>query len=90
MGHDHHHHHFLLSPVEEQRAATKLFQRLLSAANLFTYLHVFPSFRASSIIDLLQVFLGLPLFLVPWGFQSNAIRSTAFSSFLIVCPIQAI
>jgi hypothetical protein len=23
---------------------------------------------------------------VPWGFQSNAIRSTAFSSFLTVCP----
>jgi hypothetical protein len=24
---------------------------------------------------------------VPWGFQSNAILSTAFSSFLIVCPM---
>jgi hypothetical protein len=60
----HHHHHFLSSPVEEQRADTKLFQRLLSAANLFTSLHVFPSLRASPIIDLLQVFLGLPLFLV--------------------------
>jgi hypothetical protein len=50
--------------VEEQRAATKLFQRLLCAANLFTSLHVFPPLCASSIIDLLQVFLGLPLFLV--------------------------
>jgi hypothetical protein len=85
--HHHHYHHFLSSPVEEQRAATKLFQRFLSAANLFTSLHVFPSLRASSNTDLLQVCLGLPLFLVPWGFQSNAIRSTAVSSFLIVCPI---
>jgi hypothetical protein len=65
----------------------KLFQRLLSAAKLFTSLHVLPSLCASSITDLLQVFFGLPLFLVPWGFQSNAILSTAFSSFLIVCPI---
>jgi hypothetical protein len=24
---------------------------------------------------------------VPWGFQCNTILSTAFSSFLIVCPI---
>ena len=37
--------------------------------------------------DLLQLFLGLPLFLLPWGFHSRAAFDISPSSFLNVWPI---
>ena len=37
--------------------------------------------------DLLQLFLGLPLFLLPWGFHSRAAFGISPSSFLSVWPI---
>jgi hypothetical protein len=43
--------------------------------------------EASPSIDLFQVFFGLPLFLVPCGFQFSTVLSTAFGPFLILCPI---
>ena len=42
---------------------------------------------ASLITDLLQLFLGLPLFLFPWGFQNRAAFDISPSSFLNVWPI---
>jgi hypothetical protein len=42
---------------------------------------------ASLITDLLQLFLGLPLFLLPWGFHSRAAFGISPSSFLNVWPI---
>ena len=54
-----------------------------AAMNLssFQLLHV------SLITDLLQLFLGLPLFLFLWGFQSRAAFGISPSSFLYVWPI---
>ena len=37
--------------------------------------------------ELLQLFLGLPLFLLPWGFHSTAAFDISPSSFLNVWPI---
>ena len=53
------------------------FHFCLSAAKNLSSSQLLP---ASLITDLLQLFLGLPLFLFPWGFQS---RST-FITFLIL------
>jgi len=47
----------------------------------------FQLLAASLIIDLLQLFFGLPLFLFPWGFQSRAVFGISSSSFLNVWPI---
>ena len=44
-------------------------------------------YPASLMTDLLQLFLGLPLFLFPWGFHSRAAFDISPSSFLNVWPI---
>jgi hypothetical protein len=49
----------------------KFFRFVLSFANLFTSLQVFP-FSPISSTDLLHVFLGLPRLRAPCGFQSGA------------------
>ena len=77
-----------VSSLEEHRGFTKYFHRTLFVANFFTSLHVFPSLAISSKTVCFHVFLGLPLSLLPWAFQSKVILSTALFSFLIVCPIQ--
>jgi len=56
---------------------------LLAAKNLSS----FQLLPASLITDLLQLFLGLPLFLFPWGFQSRVAFGISPSSFLNVWPI---
>ena len=56
---------------------------LLAAKNLSSF-QLLPT---SLITDLLQLFLGLPLFLFPWGFQSRAAFGISPSSFLNVWPI---
>ena len=56
----------------------------LSAAKNLSSFQLLP---ASLIIDLLQLFFGLPLFLFPWGFQSRAAFGISPSSFLNVWPI---
>ena len=58
--------------------------RLSAAKNLSS----FQLLPASLITDLLQLFLGLPLFLFPWGFQSRAAFGISPSSFLNVRPIR--
>jgi len=61
------------------------FHFCLSAAKNFSSFQLLP---ASLITDLLQLFLGLPLFLFPWGFQSRAAFGISPSSFLnVLFPI---
>ena len=60
------------------------FHFCLSAAKNLGSFQLLP---ASLITDLLQLFLGLPLFLFPWGFQNNALFGISLSSFLNVWPI---
>jgi len=60
------------------------FHFCLSAAKNRSSFQLLP---ASLITDLLQLFLGLPLFLFPWGFQSRAAFGICPSSFLNVWPI---
>ena len=60
------------------------FNFCLSAAKNLSSFQLLP---ASLIPDLLQLFLGLPLFLFPWGFQSSAAVGISPSSFLNVWPI---
>ena len=55
----------------------------LSAAKNLSSFQLLP---ASLITNLLQLFLGLPLFLFPWGFQSRATFGISPSSFLNVWP----
>ena len=57
--------------------------RLSAAKNLSS----FQLLPASLITDLLQLFLSLPLFLFPWGFQSRAAFGISPSSCLNVWPI---
>ena len=60
------------------------FHFCLSAAKNLSSFQLLP---ISLITDLLQLFLGLPLFLFPWGFQSRAAFGISPSSFLNVWPI---
>jgi len=60
------------------------FHFCLSAAKNLSSFQLLP---ASLITDLLQLFLGLPLFLFPWGFQSKAAFGISPSSFLNVWSI---
>ena len=60
------------------------FHFCLSAAKNLSSFQLLP---ASLITDLLQLFLGLPLFLLSWGFQSRAAFDISPSSFLNVWPI---
>ena len=60
------------------------FHFCLSAAKNLSSFQLLPT---SLITHLLQLFLGLPLFLFPWGFQSRAAFGISPSSFLNVWPI---
>ena len=60
------------------------FHFCLSAAKNLSSFQLLP---ASLITDLLQLFLGRPLFLFPWGFQSRAAFVISPFSFLNVWPI---
>ena len=60
------------------------FHFCLSAAKNLSSFQLLP---ASLFTNLLQLFLGLPLFLFPWGFQSNALFGIFPSYFLNVWPI---
>jgi hypothetical protein len=72
----------------EHRALTKLLRLTLFVATAFTSCHLFPWSRASSFTVRFQVFFGLPLFLLPWGFQSKASFSVIPDGLRSVCPIQ--
>jgi hypothetical protein len=71
----------------EHRAPVKLLHLILWFANALTSLQFFPISVISSSVVLLQVFLGRPLLLTPWGFQSNASFSMVPAGFLRVWPI---
>ena len=60
------------------------FHFCLSAAKNLSSFQLLP---ASLITDLIQLFLGFPLFLFPWGFQNRAAFDISPSSFLNVWPI---
>ena len=60
------------------------FHFCLSAAKNLSSYQLLP---ASLITDLLHLFLGLPVFLFPWGFQSRAAFGISPSYFLNVWPI---
>jgi hypothetical protein len=60
------------------------FHFCLSAAKNRSSFQLLPT---SLVTDLLQLVLGLPLFLLPWGSHSRAAFGTFPSSFLIVWPI---
>ena len=60
------------------------FHFCLSAAKNLSSFQLLP---ASLMTDLLHLFLGLPLFLLPWGFHSRAAFGISPSSFLNVWPI---
>jgi len=60
------------------------FHFCLSAARNLSSLQLLPT---SLMTDLLQLFLGLPLFLLPWGFHRRAAFGISPSSFLSVWPI---
>ena len=56
----------------KQRAVATLQQRPLLVAVLFAVFQVMLASLSSSSTDLLQVFTGLPTFLLPCGFHSRA------------------
>ena len=60
------------------------FHFCLSAAMNLSSFQLLPT---SLMTDLLQLFLGFPLFLLPWGFHSRAAFGISPSSFLSVWPI---
>ena len=60
------------------------FHFCLAAAKNLSSFQLLP---ASLMTDLLQLFLCLPLFLLPWGFHSRAAFDISPSSFLNVWPI---
>ena len=68
----------------EHRLSMSPFHFCLSAAKNLSSFQLLP---ISLITDLLQLFLSLPLFLFPWGFQSRAAFGISPSSFLNVWPI---
>ena len=72
----------------EQRADTVLRQRTLVAAVLFAAFQMMLACSSSSSTDLLQVFTGLPTFLLPCGFHSRACLVMSDVGFRQVWPIQ--
>jgi len=62
-----------------------LFHLVLSNASPFATFQLYPSFCISSSVVSFLVVLGLPLFLVPWGFHSNACLSITPCGFYLVC-----
>ena len=72
----------------EQRADTVLRQRTLFAAVLFAVFQVMLACLSSSSTDLLQVFTGLPIYLLPCGFHSRACLVVSDVGSRKVCPIQ--
>ena len=72
----------------EQRADTVLRQRTLFAAVLFAAFQVMLACLSSSSADLLQVFTGLPTFLLPFEFHSRACLVMSDVGFRKVWPIQ--
>ena len=63
------------------RSFAKHLHLTLLSAKLWTSLHVFPHFRASSTAVLFQVCFGLLLLLAPFWFQSNACFFNGFTPF---------
>ena len=72
----------------EQRADTVLRQQTLFVAVLFAVFQVMLACLSSSSTDLLQVFTGLPTFLLPCEFYSRACLVVSDVGFRKVCPIQ--
>ena len=60
------------SILREARPSTTALQRLLFCAVVTSCRHPMPVSCTFLVRSLLQVFLGRPLFLLPWGFQDRA------------------
>ena len=72
----------------EERVDTVLRQRTLFAAVLFAVCQVILACLSSSSVDLVQVFTGLPTFLLPCRFHSRACLVVLDVGFHKVWPIQ--
>lgn len=72
----------------ERKAFMKVFHLVVSKASPFASLQHFPTFCSSISVVLFQTFLGLTLFLVPWGLQSNACLAVAPSGLRSGWPIK--
>ena len=71
----------------EHRAATILLQRTRFSDALFSSAHVIPAALTSASVLLLQVCLGRPTFLFPWGFHSRDCLVTFADGLRNVWPI---
>ena len=78
---------YSLSSYVEHSSFTVLFHCSLSWAWCSIWVHRRPICRSSCSADLLQLFLGLPRFLFPCGFQKSACLVTLLCGFLSVWPI---
>jgi hypothetical protein len=70
--------------LQEHRLCMSSFHFCLSAAKNLSSFQLLPT---SLMTDLLQLFLGLPLFLLPWGFHSRAAFGISPSYFLNVWSV---
>ena len=77
--------YYPITPLEH-RAPTNFLHSILSCASHLSSFHVLPIFDLSSSTVLLQVPLGLPLFLLPCGFQLRAISGWRFLFIRRTCP----
>ena len=75
------------SLLGEHRASTALLHRTRFGAILFSCAHVHPAAFISSSTLLLQVCLGHPTLLFPWGFHSSACLVVFAADLRRVCPI---
>ena len=76
-----------LVPLLGYRPPTRVLQLSLSWAFLSSCLQVSPNLLMSASKSRLQQFLGLPLFLFPWGFQDRACFEMLVEGFRRVWPI---
>ena len=77
---------YLLRPLNPPGAPTTFLQRLLSWAILSSCCQPFPVCLMSDSRSRRQVFFGLPLFLLPWGFHVRTCLVMSVLGFLKVWP----
>ena len=77
---------YACEPLVRQRPPTRVLQASRSPARLSSCFHVWPSLLVLASRSRRQVFLGLPRFLFPCGFQVRARLVVLKPGFLSVCP----
>lgn len=76
------------SHLLEHRPWTTILQRARSLAVFSIWVQMIPIFFSSVSVSRLQLFLGRPLFRLPWWFQVRDWRVTLLVGLRNVCPIQ--